>query len=81
MFTFIRERVWKKTHGWKEKLLSRVGKEVLIKSVLQAIPTYVMSVFSLLSTLCAKIKSIMRRFWWCGEGNDKGIMWKKKYDV
>lgn len=42
IFTYLKEKIWKKTHGWKEKLLSKGGKEILIKSVLQAIPTYAM---------------------------------------
>ena len=38
-FIYIKERVWKKLQGWKEKLLSQAGREVLIKLVIQAIPT------------------------------------------
>ena len=32
---------------WKEKLLSQAGKEIMIKVVVQSIPTYSMSVFRL----------------------------------
>ena len=39
-FTYLKEQVWKKLQGWKEKLLSQAGREVPIKSVIQVIPTY-----------------------------------------
>lgn len=39
VFNDVKERIWKKLQEWKEKLLSRAGKEVLLKSVIQAIPT------------------------------------------
>ena len=45
-FSFLKERVWRKLQGWKGKLLSRAGKEVLIKAVAQSIPTYTMGGFS-----------------------------------
>ncbi|XP_074315190.1 uncharacterized protein LOC141651373 [Silene latifolia] len=38
----IEDRVWKKLQGWKERMLSKPGKEVIIKAVTQAIPTYIL---------------------------------------
>ena len=35
---YLKERVWKKVHGWKEKYLSQAGKKIVIKSVLQRVP-------------------------------------------
>jgi hypothetical protein len=74
-FAGIRNRVRKRLDGWKEKLLSQAGKEVLIKAVVQSIPTYSMSVFALPKTLCASLNSMMNHFWWNGQGTKKRIHW------
>lgn len=46
-FKFLLDRIWKILQGSKSKLFSRGGKEILIKSIAQAIPTYTMSYFHL----------------------------------
>ena len=55
VFTFLKERIWKKIQGWKEKMLSRAGKEVLIKAVAQSIPTYTMSCFDITRSVSEQI--------------------------
>ena len=49
---YIKELVWIKLQDWKEKLLSQAGKEILLKGVVQAIPTFAMSCFKLSLNLC-----------------------------
>jgi len=39
-FAYIKDRVWQKINSWSGKCLSKAGREVMIKSVLQAIPAY-----------------------------------------
>jgi hypothetical protein len=55
IFSFIKDRVWKKLKGWKERCLSKARKEVLIKAVAQAIPNYVMSCFKIPVGICNEI--------------------------
>ena len=64
IFTEIKERVERKLSGWKEKMLSVGGREILIKDVAQAIPTYTMSCFQIPKSLCDEIEAMMRKFWW-----------------
>ena len=76
-FNYIKERVWKKIQGWKEKLLSQAGREILIKAVVQAIPTYTMSCFKLPLGLCGDIESLIRKFWWGQNGDRRKVRWVK----
>ena len=45
-------------------MLSRVGKEVLIKAVVQAIPTYTMGVFQLSVKFCEELNAFCAKSWW-----------------
>ena len=76
-FAYIKERIWKKIQGWKEKLLSQAGREVLIKSVIQAIPTYSMSCFKLSKGLIQEIEVMICKFWWDCHGDNKKVHWVK----
>ena len=76
-FAYIKERVWRKLHGWKEKLLSQAGREILIKSVIQAIPTYMMICFKLPKGLIKELEMLIRKFWWGYDGNSKKVHWVK----
>lgn len=42
---FVRDKIGVKLQGWKQHLLSFAGREVLIKAVANAIPTYPMYCF------------------------------------
>ena len=61
-FVYIKERVWRKLQGWKEKLLSQAGRKVLIKAVIQVIPTYTISCFKLPKGLIKELETLIRKF-------------------
>ena len=74
-FSYIRERVWHKIQGWKEKLLSQAGREILIKAVIQAMLTFTMGCFKLPKNLCKDIEALTRKFWWGYLGEARKIHW------
>ncbi|XP_072088190.1 uncharacterized protein [Arachis hypogaea] len=77
VLTWIEEKVLNKLEGWKEKLLSQAGKEILIKAVIQAIPAYAMNVIKLPKYFCQRLSSKIAKFWWASSGKERGIHWKK----
>ena len=56
-FHHISERIRSKISGWSERNLACAGREVLLKSIAQAIPTYSMSCFLLTKKVCKEITS------------------------
>ncbi|KAK9984665.1 hypothetical protein SO802_034190 [Lithocarpus litseifolius] len=73
---YIKERVWSKLQGWKKKLLSQARREVLLKAVVQAVPTFTMNCFKLPVGLCKDIEMQIRKFWWGERGGQRKIHWK-----
>ena len=63
-FNAIKDKLSKKLAGWKGKLLSKAGKEVLIKAVAQAIPTYTMSCFKIPDSFCDELTSMIQKILW-----------------
>ena len=62
-FVEIKLCIQSKLSGWKTKLLSQAGREILIKFVAQAIPVYAMNCFLLPASFCDEINSMMGQFW------------------
>ena len=60
-FKGLHERITKKVMGWKEKFISKAGREILIKSIAQAIPTYTVGIFKIPKALCNTLNSALAK--------------------
>nr|CCA66036.1 hypothetical protein [Beta vulgaris subsp. vulgaris] len=75
VFQAIQDRVWKKLKGWKGKYLSQAGREVLIKAVAQAIPTYAMQCFVIPKSIIDGIEKMCRNFFWGQKEEERRVAW------
>ena len=73
-FQHLVDRVRQRVNGWKEKLLSMGGKEVLIKSIAQAIPVYAMMVFKIPQNICKGISDTISQYWWGDDDEKRGFI-------
>jgi hypothetical protein len=64
LFGYLKDRMWKKIQSWSGKHLSKAGREVLVKSVAQAIPSYCMSSLLLPESLGEELEKIINSLWW-----------------
>ena len=64
IFAYIKDRLWRRINSWRGRALSRAGKEIMIKSVLQAIPSYVKGLYLLPDSTIRDIERMMNSFWW-----------------
>lgn len=74
-FSRIKGQVGRRIVSWKGKLLSNVGRKILIKVVAQATPTYTMSCFLLPDSLCSELNSLVRNFWWGQKEKERKLAW------
>ncbi|XP_028066127.1 uncharacterized protein LOC114269058 [Camellia sinensis] len=72
-FGCLIEKAVTKIMEWKQNLLSQAGREVLIKSVIQAIPAYAMACFAFLKKFCKSLNSYINNFWWGSDPLDRGF--------
>ncbi|XP_062018153.1 uncharacterized protein LOC133734539 [Rosa rugosa] len=75
-FQYIKDNLAKKLKGWQGKMLSCAGKDILIRVVAQALPTYAMSAFQLTKNFCEDLEQMCARFWWGSTEDKRKIHWK-----
>ena len=56
------EKLDKRLVDWSDKYMSMASKEILIKAVAQAIPTYIMSVFKLPMSVRDDLSKLIRQY-------------------
>lgn len=75
IFAYVQDRLNHRVNGWSVKFFSKGGKDIMIKSVAQAIPTFVMSCFLLPKRLYQMFASAVANFWWRTKDNSRGMHW------
>ncbi|XP_016177702.1 uncharacterized protein LOC107619990 [Arachis ipaensis] len=68
------DKVEAKLSLWKAKVLNKAGKLVLIKSVLNSLPIYYLSLYKMPKAVADKLIALQRRFLWCKEDGNNGIL-------
>jgi mannosylglycoprotein endo-beta-mannosidase len=76
----IADKIKLKLSAWKASLLSIAGRVQLVKSVIQSMLTYSISIYSLLVSLLKDLEKCIRNFIWSGDLDKRKLVtvsWKK----
>lgn len=79
-FKFVIDKVNQRLSSWKARTLSFAGRVTRAKSVVQAMPTYVMQSCELPGGICDEVDKICRKFIWGDETDQRKIhliSWEK----
>ena len=72
----------KEKYCCKHKSFSKAAKEILVKTMAQALPNFTMSVFLLSLDIYADLKRMLNSFWWGAQHeSSKGIRWKTQANL
>ncbi|KAL0451591.1 UNVERIFIED_CONTAM: putative mitochondrial protein, partial [Sesamum latifolium] len=83
LFHNIRDRFWGRINGWNSKLLSQAGKGVLIKSLLQSLPTGDKKGWRVISQPASLLSQVLKpryfprcSFWEATVGSRPSLTWR-----
>ncbi|XP_028790032.1 uncharacterized protein LOC114746021 [Neltuma alba] len=62
---FVKNKMGLKVQGWKQRLLTFAGREIMIKAVANAIPIFSMSCFKFPKNVCMELDSLNQDDLWC----------------
>ena len=77
IFGYNKLKVWHRISGWKSRFFSIAAEEILVKTVAQALPSFLMSVFYLPMDLCAELERMLNSLWWGNGRIGDGIKWMR----
>ncbi|XP_072081248.1 uncharacterized protein [Arachis hypogaea] len=69
----IIDKVEEKLSLWKAKVLNKAEKLVLIKSILNSLPVYYLSLYKMPKAVAEKLISLQRRLLWSKEDGEQGM--------
>jgi hypothetical protein len=75
-FRYIFDRMWQRANTLSDRPLSRAGSEAMIKAIIQAITTYVMSCFQLPVAICEQMRKLIANEWWGKENGRRKMHWR-----
>lgn len=75
-FEYMPNKVRGLVGAWSGRQASCASREVLLKSVAQAVPTYLMSCFLTPKDTCQKIKSVISNYWWGSWADNRHMHWQ-----
>ena len=78
-FQNLQASLTKRLLQWGDGILAQPGREVLIKSVAQSLPTYIMGVFKLHFSVCDDLTRMVRNFYW-GSAEGKRKVHRRRWD-
>lgn len=68
---FLKDKVRQKVQNWDSRWISQAGREILIKTVVQALPAFAMSVFLIPTDIIREFERVICKYWWGANSNSK----------